>query len=414
MNPINTLAARDAEPLLADAFSAFATAAGQLEYSYRELQKEVVRLRRELETRNAAMAETLNENQSMRLALRRILDILPCGVAVLESTGEAVFLNFEAQRLLETPEFGDQRAAHAHGDARRRLAAITGQVLPGGEEREVQIPGAAQAKWVAARSSMMRSTCPLTPAGSRSAQHDHVVLTFRDITTQKELEKDRDETEHLIALARMSAVLAHEIRNPLASMELLVGLLYGCEGLQAEQRSWIDGLRAGLRSLSATVNNVLRYHSLGTAVLLPVQLSQVIRESIQFVQPLAKQAEITLLFDDELGELKIAGNSGELQQVLFNLTLNAFRHTARGGSVRVAAHRGPNGNQAVVEVADTGEGIREEDLPRLFEAGFSGTGQNPGLGLAVCKKIVEQHRGGISVTSQIGSGSTFRMEFPLL
>ena len=408
------LPARDAESTLADAFSSFAAAAGQLECSYRELQKEVVRLRRELEARNAAMVETLNENQNMRLALRRILDVLPCGVAVLEPSGEVVFLNLEARRQLESGRGCETAPGDPLIEGRKSLEALVAQVVPDGDERELQIANKTGTNWVAVRSTHMVSPCPAISSTPKSSLHAHLVLIIWDITGKKRLQRERDETEHLIALAKMSAVLAHEIRNPLASMELLVGLLYGCEELDLEQRSWVDGLRAGLRSLSATVNNVLRYHSLGAPAMVPVQLSQVVREAIQFVQPLAKQSGIRLLFDDELGELKIAGNSGELQQILFNLTLNAFRHTAKDGTVRVSAKRGVDSGVAIVEVLDTGEGICADDLPHLFEAGFSGSGQNPGLGLAVCKKIVEQHGGSISVASQVGCGSTFRLEFPLL
>jgi two-component system sensor histidine kinase FlrB len=412
LSPMNLLTTREIEPTLADAFSTFAAAAGQLEYSYRELQKESMRMRRELELRNAAVAETLTENQSMRMALRCILDTLPCGVTVLGASGETVFLNLEAQSHL--------RACRKTGSPellnnQELLKQITAQVVPDGEEKEILIPGAPEPFWLAVRAKTMHSPYPVGGSGRKSSTHGRLVLITRDITAQKRAQQDKEETARLIALARMSAVLAHEIRNPLASMELLIGLLYGCDELKSDQRSWIDGLRAGIRSLSATVNNVLRYHSLGTSALLPVQLSQVLRESVQFVQPLAKQADITLMFEDELSDQKIAGNPGELQQVLFNLTLNAFRHTRARGIVKVKAAKEGQGSSSriIVEVSDTGEGIRPEYLPQLFDAGFSTTGQNPGLGLAVCKKIVELHRGTISVSSHLGVGSSFRLEFPL-
>ncbi|MBI3476239.1 MAG: hypothetical protein HY010_10930 [Acidobacteria bacterium] len=414
---MNFLTARDIEPTLADAFSTFSAVAGQLEYSYRELQKESLRLRRELETRNAAIAETLNENQSMRMALRCILDALPCGVAVLGAAGEIVFLNVEARRQLRACRAitrGNQEQT-GNPDDESVLSQITSQAIPDGEEREVPIAAPTGTIWLAVRSTTMNSPYPVNTDGKKAAISGRVVLISRDITAQKALQNDREETAHLIALAKMSAVLAHEIRNPLASMELLVGLLYGCDELKSEHRTWVDGLRAGVRSLSATVNNVLRYHSLGTSSLLPVQFSQVIREAVQFVQPLAKQAEIKLIFEDELGDQKIPGNPGELQQVLFNLTLNAFRHTPKRGTVkvRVAKEETAASERVIVEVLDTGEGINPQDIPHLFDAGFSATGQNPGLGLAVCKKIVELHRGAISVASELGAGSTFRLEFPL-
>ena len=412
---MNAAAPRDAEAILADAFASFTTAAGQLEFSYRELQKEVVRLRQELEARNAALAKSLTENQSMRMALRRILDSLPCGVIVLDDTGEIAFLNREAEKQVKfSKENANSSSSSSRGST--KLTKLWAEVVPDGEEKEVQVAGNSESRWLAIRSSTMPGRDTTRISGAQSPLTGQIVLISRDVTTQKELQLRHEANHHLIALAKMSAVLAHEIRNPLGSMELLTGLLYGCQELNPEQRSWVEGLRAGTRSLSATVNNVLRYHSLGVSNMLPLQLSQVLRDSMQFVQPLAKQAGITLLFVDELGELQIAANAGELQQVVLNLALNAFRHTAKNGTVNLSARRESRDSDeiAAVEISDTGCGIRAEDVPHIFEAGFSTTGHSPGLGLAVCQKLVQQHHGTISVTSEVGVGSTFRMEFPLL
>ena len=414
MNQMNVVT-RETEFTLADAFASFTSAASQLETSYRELQKEVNRLRQELEMRNLALAESLTENQSMRVALRRILDALPCGVIVLDDKGDISFLNRKGEEHLNISKSG-ARGAAAINEARSRLAEIQSEVTPNGAEREIQFNGNGATRWLAVRSSTMPAGSFVRTAGSRTPLAGQNVLISRDITTQKELQSKHEADQHFVALAEMSAVLAHEIRNPLGSMELLTGLLFGSEELTGEQRSWVEGLRAGVRSLSATVNNVLRYHSLGVSNLAPVQLSQVLRDSVQFVQPLAKQAGITLHFIDELGEQQIAANTGELQQVVFNLALNAFRHTHKGGAVKLTVRRDlrPNGDVAVVEVSDSGCGIRDEDVSRIFDAGFSTTGHSPGLGLAVCQKLVHQHGGTIAVESRVGVGSTFRMEFPLV
>jgi two-component system sensor histidine kinase FlrB len=415
MNQMNVVT-RETEFALADAFASFTSAASQLETSYRELQKEVNRLRQELEMRNLALAESLTENQSMRVALRRILDALPCGVIVLDDNGDISFLNRKGEEHLNVSKSGTRSAPAINEAARSRLAEIQSEVTPNGAEREIQCSGPGQTRWLAVRSSTMPAGSFVKSAGSRTPLAGQNVLISRDITTQKELQSKHEADQHLVALAEMSAVLAHEIRNPLGSMELLTGLLFGSEELTGEQRSWVEGLRAGVRSLSATVNNVLRYHSLGVSNLEPVQLSQVLRESVQFVQPLANQAGIKLHFIDELGEQKIAANTGELQQVVFNLALNAFRHTQKGGTVKLALRRNPrpNGDVAVVEVSDSGCGIRDEDVSRVFDAGFSTTGHSSGLGLAVCQKLVHQHGGSIAVDSRVGVGSTFRMEFPLV
>ena len=118
--------------------------------------------------------------------------------------------------------------------------------------------------------------------------------------------------------------------------------------------------------------------------------------------------------EESLGETEIAGSSSELQQVIFNLAINAFQHTQAGGEFRMRARRERRtaGQFAVVEVSDTGRGIKAENLSRIFEPGFT-TRQSPGLGLTICRKIIQQHGGVLSVRSQAGQGTTFTMELPI-
>jgi signal transduction histidine kinase len=224
------------------------------------------------------------------------------------------------------------------------------------------------------------------------------------------MEREREEARRLIALAEMSSVLAHEIRNPLGSMELLAGLLMTSGELGLEQRKWVEHLQAGVRSLSATVNNVLRVHTLGVASMAPLQLGAVLRSAVRFIAPLADQSGIKVWSDQELGNAEINGNTGELQQVILNLALNSFRHTPPGGQVKLRAR--VEEKTAVVEFSDTGSGIPAEDLVRIFETGFSTKSDSPGLGLAVCRKIIQQHGGAITARNE--AGATFRMEFPIL
>jgi signal transduction histidine kinase len=192
-------------------------------------------------------------------------------------------------------------------------------------------------------------------------------------------------------------------------MELLSGLLMTSD-LGSEQRKWVEHLQAGVRSLSATVNNVLRVHSLGVSSLAPLQIGAVLRSAVRFVAPLADQSGIKVWTDQELVDAEISGNAGELQQVILNLALNAFRHTEAGGQVKLRAR--VEEKTAVIEFSDTGSGIPEDDLEKIFETGFSTKSDSPGLGLAVCRKIVQQHGGTITARSE--GGATFRMEFPIL
>jgi two-component system sensor histidine kinase FlrB len=278
-------------------------------------------------------------------------------------------------------------------------------------ECEVLLEGEGQRRWLAISHRALSYTLLRTPTGMgrRSLQS---MWILRDVTANKNAEQEREAARNAMALAEVSAILAHEIRNPLASMELFAGLLME----DPEQSAvWVSHLRAGIRLLSATVNNVLGMHGGSSAALVPIELSACVRDGVEFVRPIAEQAGVKLRFVGK-ERFRIEGNENQLRQVLLNLICNAIRHTPAEGDVTVTTRGVGNDSttRVVVEVSDTGSGISEEQMERVFEAGFSARGDTPGLGLAVCRRLVESHGGEIRVRSRVGCGSTFEMEFATL
>jgi two-component system, sensor histidine kinase FlrB len=240
--------------------------------------------------------------------------------------------------------------------------------------------------------------------------------TNRDLAASLE-ENQRLQQEHEMlrrrqALAELSATLAHEIRNPLGSLELFAGLLADSE-LNREERNWVEHLQAGLRTLAATVNNVLHFHSQPQPGLAPTDLGQLLRSLGQFLRPLAQRAQVHLEVVPTSDGSVVAADRHRLEQVLLNLALNSFHFMPAGGVLRIAGHRCASTNKICLQVADTGPGIAPENLERIFEPGFTTRAGSPGLGLAVCKTIMEQHGGSIQVSSRPGCGSTFKLEFPV-
>jgi two-component system sensor histidine kinase FlrB len=408
--PINTVGPEvlNNPRMLADAFSEFISASSQLEASYRDLQQEVAHLGLELAERNAALRRSLAENDRMRAALQQMIDSMPCGVLVLNTAETIVMINPEGRRLLEL-ETTDVRSlselsAISQIDFDSLMAASED-----GLDNEVCITSATGRRWLAIGNRKLSYAAGSGTAALRS------IWTLRDITANKHAEQEREKARSAMALAEISTILAHEIRNPLASMELFAGLIAD-DPAQTEQ--WIFHLRAGIRLLSGTVNNVLSIHSGSSAHLALVNLSTCMQGGLEFVQPIAQQAGVTLSFlngeENPAGSLIIQGNENGLRQIVLNLICNAIRHTPAGGSitmsVRAGSHHGKK--RAVVEITDTGCGIPERAMEHLFEAGFSVDGDSPGLGLAVCKRLMTQHGGEIRVSSELHCGTTFQLEFP--
>jgi signal transduction histidine kinase len=241
------------------------------------------------------------------------------------------------------------------------------------------------------------------------------IWIVRDITEEKRLAAERETARRSLALAEVATVLAHEIRNPLGSMELFTGLLADATAQMPETRQWVTHLQAGLRALSATVNNVLQYHSQPTAQLLPTELDRLVHETMDFLQPLARQRGQLIRIDNTLGKISTHADANRLKQVFFNLSLNAFRAMLPGGKLSVKLRWAPQCPGGVVQIdfQDEGRGIAPELLEHIYDPGFSTTPGSPGLGLSVCKKVIEQHGGEISVQSKPSHGTTFSVSLPV-
>jgi signal transduction histidine kinase len=196
-------------------------------------------------------------------------------------------------------------------------------------------------------------------------------------------------------------------------MELFAGLI---EQEPSQAAEWISHLRAGIRTLSGTVNNVLSLKSECRLRLASVRLAACIESGVEFVRPIADQAGVSLAFSASAATISVLGNEDAIRQIVLNILCNAIRHTEAGGRITVSlverTNAGPN--RAVVTIHDTGCGMPDNVVEHIFDPGFSGTGETPGLGLAVCKRLMDQHSGEIRVSSQVNKGTTFELGFPAI
>jgi len=377
---------------LARAFASFTEAASSLERSYGQLQSQVVRLRQDLDITNRQLENSLEENRRIRERQRRILEGLPCGVVVIDAEEKIALLNPEAERLVGARE-GDGSSLPAP------LSAALAQARDTGQERELPLPGFEnESKWVAVRHAWLE----------QGTQQSTSVFILRDVSEAKKLEAERERIGRQQALVEMSALLAHEIRNPLGSLELFAGLLAEAR-LEGDSRGWIEHVQAGLRTLSATVNNVLHLYNTPPPEAAEMDLGELLDWAHDFLLPLAKQARVELHAENGLRGVRVRADRHRLEQVLLNLALNAFRFMPTGGWLGFrGVDRAAGGVE--IEVRDTGPGIADHDVSQIFEAGFSTRPGSCGLGLAVCKQILEQHGGSIAVETRAGYGTTFRLQ----
>ncbi|MGH9685709.1 MAG: sensor histidine kinase [Candidatus Acidiferrales bacterium] len=391
------------------AFQNFTHAADSLQKSYADLQGEVLRLRFDLERTNRDLAASVEENARMRQYLGQILESLPCGVLVVTSGGQVRMANPEARRLLSlTP-------GHPADDATE--LALPQEIVQQALDSCRQSPTPTVWEYailVASGERMVGLVCAVLGEADGEGSSGESVLLLRDVTEERKQAAGRESARRKESLAEMATLLAHEIRNPLGSLELFAGLLADAAATQPDLRRWTDHIQAGLRGLSATVNNVLQFHSQPDVQLSDVNLGRLMRESVEFLRPLARQAGLRIDLQNSLGELEIPADTHRLQQVFFNLALNAFRAMSVGGtlSIRLQWANFDRLNEVCITFEDTGRGIAPEHLAKIFEAGFTTQPGNPGIGLSVCRTVVEQHHGTITASSELGKGATFSVVVP--
>ena len=211
---------------------------------------------------------------------------------------------------------------------------------------------------------------------------------------------------------------AHELRTPVSVILTQTQMTLGRERDAAGYKQTVETCQRAAQRMRKLIESLLELarFDAGQEVLkrLRFDLANTVADSVEMVQTLAEEKRVKI--SSEISSLQLTGDSERLGQVVTNLLTNAVQYNKSEGEVRVnlAAQNG----LAVLTVADTGQGISPEDLPRLFErfyrADKSRTGAgNSGLGLSICKAIVEAHGGTIEVTSEVGSGTKFTVRLPV-
>jgi two-component system sensor histidine kinase FlrB len=200
-------------------------------------------------------------------------------------------------------------------------------------------------------------------------------------------------------MGEMAMELAHEIRNPLGSIELYASML---KGEYAEQ------IVRSVRLLNHSVTNVLQFGRPIVPVPERIQAVRLLEGIRAFLQPVAEQKQIRIVMDCA-PSLTLTGDFELLHRMLLNLVLNALRETPTDGTVRLNGRVA--GRDILLEVEDDGPGIPEHSLDRLFDPTFSTSREGCGLGLPIVKRIVDSHDGSIAVFSST-DGTRFEIRIP--
>jgi two-component system sensor histidine kinase PilS (NtrC family) len=253
------------------------------------------------------------------------------------------------------------------------------------------------------------SVAPMVDAGTPAAPG--TVVVFQDLTPFREMEEAMRRNDRLAAVGKLAAGLAHEIRNPLASMCGSIELLGHAPGLANKDRRLMEIVLREAERLEALVRDFLAFARPQEPQLTAVDVAAQLEEALVIFRGELANRGLTLGTGIEPAVL-VRADPAQLKQVMWNLLSNAADATAAGGRVSVRLFR--QGKRAVLEVEDTGAGISDDDLPHIFDPFFTTKEKGTGLGLALVHRIIERHAGRIEVRSNVGSGTTFRIELAAL
>ena len=344
---------------------------------------------------SARLAADREELEGQRATLESVVDNLEDAVALFSPGGVLLFANPAMQPVLQAESGALDQLLPADHPYRKAIESV-----------------------LASRTSIDPLTVQVPNGGSRlvvvhpveDADGDllGVMLVARNLTYLNQVESTLSYSRKLAALGRLSAGIAHEVKNPLNATMIHLELLKMQVSDLPNALEHVAVITTQVRRLDEVVQGFLKFTRPEDLELRPVDIPPLIERLMPIISAEASSRgiDVRLEFPTELPPA--SADSGMLQQAFLNLALNACQSMPNGGRLRIAASRTPS-NQIAVVFEDTGVGIAPENLARIFDLYFTTKEYGSGIGLSLVYRTIQLHDGEIEVQSSPGHGTTFRV-----
>jgi PAS domain S-box-containing protein len=396
--------------LLQKSFESFNKATVELQNAYARLEERFASLNKELEGKNNELVKTVAEKEETKNYLQNILESLINGVIVTDLVGKIQTMNQCAEMFvgINQPDVIGQHISVLFEDmAVDDWQAINlGEYFKGESGHKVRING-----------RTLEIFC--SPFKSPNGVAIGNVFILRDITRIEKLEDMAKRTEKFAAMGEMAANIAHEIRNPLGSIELFASLLLKNLS-EKKERERVIQIISSVKNVDNKISNLLMFTRRQNPEMKKVDLLKILSEVLDFSAQIMEQEGIGVSIKYVKAPAYIEGDTEMLKQVFLNIILNAQQAMPEGGTIQIKTVIFSNGilpqEAKLIEIVfqDSGPGIPKENLPKIFDPFFSTKEGGSGLGLAIVHNIVNQHKGSINVENSPQGGATFNVSFPLL
>ncbi len=404
--------------ILSQAFKQFNEVTKQLEKSYEKLQARVKELDLELALKNEQLEKNLKEKEDVKNYLNNILQSLTTGVIVVEQGDTITTFNKTAgaitglspdscigkslNQVLSQKFF--QKLADQLARSESQALSMEGEIRrPDGQVVQVRL--------------------------SVSHVHDNHgrpignVFIIQDITQLTRLEEEAKRNDRLRAMGEVAAGIAHEIRNPLASIELFASVLGKDLETDKEKKAIAEHIISGVKNMDRIISSLLLFAKSPEPSRQKCNVNHVLKNILESPVLLGIPENIEVVRQFSPGALQGNGDEELLKQVFLNLIRNAVSAMPDGGQLHVRTEKSaavsppqePGGlhrNFITVSVSDTGVGISPEDRKKVFNPFFTTRDKGTGLGLAITHNIVKAHQGTIDIESIEGQGTTFKVKIP--
>lgn len=356
---------------------------------------------------------------------RNIVQSLDSGLLTTDLEGKINFLNRTAEKILRRKEEG------LRNQSIYDLFPKMNEVMEEVRKKSLQEPPQYQryeTTLIDEKGHKIYLGFSISPLTDPDGNIIGYTLIFQDITRFKEMEEQMKRFDRMAAIGSLAAGLAHEIRNPLASLSGSIQMLKSELSLDESQSHLMEIILRESERLNALITDFLLFAHPPQTRPQPVEIDRILEETLElFSHSPSFHEGIRLIrsYPDQIGPVVV--DPDQIRQVLWNLLINASQSLSNGGEIRVRLEKGnpslwrealpffssKESNPWVkISIEDTGTGIPPEEKEKIFEPFYTTKENGTGLGLAIVHKIVENHKGLIKVESEMGKGSTFTVFLP--